>query len=189
VEADDLLESADDGATRPARPEPLPLVAVFDLDGVVADVSHRRHLIDGKRDWSAFFAAAADDAPLAPGLELARAAQEEGLGIVYLSGRPERLRQITLDWLRQHEAPPGQLMLRPGRDRSPATGLKLRLLRRLARHARIVFFVDDDADVVNAVRSADPALVHGESVVADWQPGGARGRGVMRRAQQDAGAT
>jgi hypothetical protein len=50
-----------------------------------------------------------------------------------------------------------------------------------------VFFVDDDTDVVDAVRSAHPPLVHGECVVADWQPGGARR--VMRRAQQDAGAT
>lgn len=164
-------------------------VAVFDVDGVLADVSHRRHFIEGRRDWAGFFAAARDDTPLAPGIELARAARDKGLHLVYLSGRPEHLRQVTLEWLQQHGVPDGELLLRPERDRSPATGLKLRLLRRLGRTARIVFFVDDDSDVVHAVRQTKPAVVQGECVVADWQPGGARGRRVLRRAQQDAGAT
>lgn len=176
-------------APRTERDESLPDVAVFDLDGVLADVTHRRHFIEGRRNWPAFFAAACDDGPLATGLDLARAAHDKGLELVYLSGRPEHLREVTVEWLRQHGAPDGQLLLRPDRDRSPATGLKLRLLRRLSRRTRVVFFVDDDTDVVDAVRSAEPPLVHGECVVADWQPGGARGRRVLRRAQQDAGAT
>jgi hypothetical protein len=171
------------------RAIPLADVAVFDLDGVLADVSHRRHFIEGRRNWPAFFAAAGDDAPLAAGIELARAARDRGLQLVYLSGRPERLRAVTLDWCREHDIPEGQLLLRPERDRSPATDLKLRLLRHLTRTRRVVFFVDDDTAVVDAVRRAEPTLVHGECVVADWQPGGARARRVMRRAQQDAGAT
>jgi hypothetical protein len=164
-------------------------VAVFDVDGVLADVTHRRHFIEGRRNWPAFFAAAADDTPLAAGIQLAHAAAERGLGLVYLSGRPEHLREVTLGWLRDHDAPEGELLLRPERDRSPATAVKLRLLRRLTKARRVVFFVDDDTDVVDAVRSAEPTLVHGECVVADWQPGGARARRVMRRAQQDSGAT
>jgi phosphoglycolate phosphatase-like HAD superfamily hydrolase len=184
-----VLVTADEQPDRRSGREAQPLVAVFDLDGVLADVSHRRHFIEGRRDWPAFFAAAADDSPLPTGLDLARAAHGKGLDVVYLSGRPEHLRTVTVAWLRQHGAPEGQLLLRPERDRSPATGLKLRLLRRLAREAKVVFFVDDDSDVVHAVRSAQPTLVHGECVVADWQPGGARGRRVMRQAQQDAGAT
>lgn len=167
----------------------MPDVAVFDLDGVLADVSHRRHFIEGRRNWPAFFAAAGADTPLTTGLELAHAARDQGLDLVYLSGRPEHLRAVTAEWLRLNGAPEGRLLLRPDRDRSPATDLKLRLLRGLTRDARVVFFVDDDSDVVHAVRSAHPTLVHGECVVADWQPGGARGRRVMRRAQQDAGAT
>jgi hypothetical protein len=164
-------------------------VAVFDVDGVLADVSHRRHLIERGRNWPAFFAAAADDTPLATGITLARAAVERGLEPVYLSGRPEHLRAVTSEWFRTHDVPAGRLLLRPERDRSPATDLKLRLLRRLSTTDRVLFFVDDDTEVVDAVRSADPPLVHGECVLADWQPGGARARRVMRRAQQDAGGT
>jgi hypothetical protein len=182
----DGVTRADDGCAGTAEdagPDALD-VAVFDVDGVLADVTHRRHLISGRRDWPAFFAAAADDTPLRPGIELAHAARDKGLELVYLSGRPEHLRSVTVAWFEKHDVPAGDLLLRPGRDRSPATDLKLRLLRQLSRTRRVLFFVD-----VDAVRSADPPLVHGECVVADWQPGGARARRVMRRAQQDAGAT
>jgi hypothetical protein len=164
-------------------------VAVFDVDGVLADVSHRRHFLQGRRRWPQFFAAAGDDTPLPTGIALVRAAAERGLEPVYLSGRPEHLRAVTTDWLRTHDVPEGRLLLRPDRDRSPATDLKLRLLRQLSTIDRVVFFVDDDTEVVDAVRAADPPLVHGECVLADWQPGGARARRVMRRAQQDAGGT
>jgi phosphoglycolate phosphatase-like HAD superfamily hydrolase len=169
--------------------EPRPDVAVFDVDGVLADVSHRRHFISGRRNWPAFFAAAGDDAPLRTGIDLARAAHDKGLELVFLSGRPEHLRGVTDQWFERYDVPAGELVLRPARDRSPATDLKLRLLRRLSRDRRIVFFVDDDTEVVDAVRAAQPPLVVGECVLADWQPGGARARRVMRRAQQDAGAT
>ena len=40
----------------------LPMVAVVDIDGVVADVRHRlHHVADRPKDWRSFFAAAADD--------------------------------------------------------------------------------------------------------------------------------
>ena len=41
------------------------VLAVFDIDGVVADVRHRLHHLERHRSWHAFFAAAADD-PLLP---------------------------------------------------------------------------------------------------------------------------
>ena len=49
-------------------------IAVIDIDGVLADVRHRLHLVhDRPKDWVAFFAAAPDDPPLETGLETGRA--------------------------------------------------------------------------------------------------------------------
>ena len=46
----------------------LPMVAVVDIDGVVADVRHRLHHVTGRpKDWRSFFAAAADDGLLGRG--------------------------------------------------------------------------------------------------------------------------
>ena len=162
-------------------------IAVFDVDGVLADVEHRRHhIIGGRRDWLAFFAAAVDDPSLAPGVVMVHRAQPDAQLIVYLSGRPEQLRVITLEWLREKGLPPGELVLRPDGDHSPAVRFKLDRLREIAAGFPIALLVDDDEQVVAAVRAHEPLLVE-RVVLAGWQPGGARR--TLRRAKQVDGST
>lgn len=46
---------------------------LFDIDGTVADVSHRlRHIQKQPKDWRAFFAAVQDDLPIPHMIDLAR---------------------------------------------------------------------------------------------------------------------
>jgi phosphoglycolate phosphatase-like HAD superfamily hydrolase len=139
------------------------VLAVFDIDGVVADVRHRLHHLDGTRSWSAFFDAAADDPLLPEGARLvADLAREHE--IVWLTGRPAWLRATTADWLSRHNLPGAELHLRPGRDRRPARLYKIEVLRRLAPR-QVAAFIDDDPDVITAATSAGfPA------VLADWLP-------------------
>jgi hypothetical protein len=165
-------------------------LAVFDIDGVLADVAHRRHHLTGpRRSWDAFFAAAGDDPALGVGVALALRAHAGGHDVVYLSGRPERLRRDTERWLGRHGLPYGDVLLRPDADYSPAARLKLAGLRRLTRRDDIGLFVDDDAWVVDAVRTARPPLVAGRVVLADWQPGGPRVRRSLHQAQERLGRT
>jgi hypothetical protein len=71
-------------------------LAVFDIDGVLADVRHRLRFVERRpKDWDAFFAAAVDDPPLEQGVALARASAED-CEVVYVTGRPERCRADTL---------------------------------------------------------------------------------------------
>ncbi len=159
-------------------------VAVFDLDGVLADTRHRMHFIARRRDWKGFFAAAVDDPPHPEGLAAARTAVDAGLGVVYLSGRPESCRRDTEQWLREHDAPSGPVLLRPSGDHRPAEQLKVGILRTLARRHHLRLLVDDDPRVVAAVQAATPTLV--DAVVhADWQPY----TRSMSRAQHDTGRT
>ncbi|MFG3101902.1 hypothetical protein ACGFZL_15490 [Streptomyces sp. NPDC048182] len=121
-----------------------PELAVFDLDNTLADTAHRQRFLERRpRDWDAFFAAAPHDAPLAEGVALAheRAADCE---VVYLTGRPERCRRDTLDWLAAHGLPEGRVYLRGDHDRRPARRTKLEILRRLARTRTVRVLVDDD---------------------------------------------
>jgi hypothetical protein len=130
------------------------MVAVIDIDGVVADVRHRlRHVTDRPKDWGAFFAAAADDPLLAEGEETVRRLAEV-YDIVYLSGRPERLRVVTERWFRQHDLPEGPLLLRPYDDYRPARFFKVDTLRELSRTRTVVVLVDDDPRVLDAARDA-----------------------------------
>ncbi len=140
-------------------------LAVFDIDGVVADVRHRlRHLDKRPKDWARFFAAADRDPVLPEGVELAlRQAAEHVL--VWLTGRPEHLRPVTDAWLRRAGLPAELLFMRPANDRRPAKDFKAGLLARLARESSIALVVDDDPEVVAKLRGLGHPVQ-----LADWVP-------------------
>ena len=109
-------------------------LAVFDIDGVLADVRHRLHHLQARpQRWEAFFLAADRDPLLDEGAARLRAAQAEH-DVVYLTGRPERNRGLTRAWLARHGLPTGPLHMRPDHDHRPARWVKRNTLRRLARH-------------------------------------------------------
>jgi phosphoglycolate phosphatase-like HAD superfamily hydrolase len=162
------IPAAPDGG--PARPT----LAVFDIDGVLADVRHRLHHVATRpKDWDAFFGAAPLDPPLAEGLSAVATAARAGHAVAYLTGRPERCREATLRWLAAQGLPAGALHMRDDADRRPARLTKVATLRRLARRATIVAFVDDDAAVVEAVRGAGFPVLH-----ADWMGSATPGAGT-----------
>lgn len=135
-------------------PDPARAIAVIDIDGVLADVRHRLHHVDKRpKDWGAFFRAAAQDPPLAEGLDVVRRLAEV-YEVRYLSGRPEHLRRITERWFRDHGVPEGELHLRPRDDFRPAREYKLAMLRRFTEHAPVALLVDDDELVLEAARQA-----------------------------------
>jgi hypothetical protein len=154
------------------------VLAVFDIDGVVADVRHRLHHLRGRKRWPAVFRDAADDPVLPEGAALvADLAREHE--IVWLTGRPEWLRATTVDWLTGNGLPADELHMRPPGDYRPARRYKLGVLHALAERG-ISAVVDDDEEVVQAALAAGyPAAL------ADWVP---RGRS-LRRAQDRQGRT
>jgi phosphoglycolate phosphatase-like HAD superfamily hydrolase len=132
-----------------ARDDDRPL-AVFDVDGVLADVRHRLHHLERRpKDWDAFFGAAAQDPPLAQGVALAQESARD-CEVVYVTGRPERCRPDTLAWFTRHGLPPGRLSMRRERDRRPARVAKPQLLRELAGGRTVAVVVDDDDQVCDA---------------------------------------
>jgi hypothetical protein len=140
-------------------------VAVLDIDGVLADVSHRLpHLQRRPKDWAAFFAAMADDPVLEPGRELAHQLALDH-PIVYLTGRPHRYAPVTQGWLDRHDLPHGHLIERRDGDRRPARIAKPAMLSELARHVPIHVVVDDDEAVCEAYRQAGYRVLR-----ATWSP-------------------
>jgi hypothetical protein len=136
--------------------------AVFDIDGVLADVSHRLHHLRGRRkNWHGFFADAADDPVLEEGRTRVLVAAADH-AIVYLSGRPERMRRLTEQWLVRHDLPAGALVLRPNRDRRPARRLKPELVAEVTRAGEVAMVVDDDADVCAALREVGYRVLHAQ---------------------------
>ncbi len=129
-------------------------LAVFDVDGVLADVRHRlHHLETTPKGWDAFFRAAVDDPPLAEGIALCRESAKE-CEVVYVTGRPEHCRQDTLAWFAEQGLPAGRLSMRRAGDRRPARLAKPQLLRTLAKDRVVAVVVDDDEQVCDAYEAA-----------------------------------
>ena len=145
------------GAPRLLRMRPSPTVqplAVFDIDGVLADVRHRLlHVERRPKDWDAFFAAAVDDPVLEQGRELCLESAKD-CEVVYVTGRPETCRADTVAWFAQHGLPAGLLSMRNARDRRPARIAKPELLGRLSLGRVVAVVVDDDPQVCDAYEAA-----------------------------------
>ncbi|GAA0955139.1 hypothetical protein GCM10009554_62200 [Kribbella koreensis] len=137
--------------------------AVLDIDATLSDTSQRiKYLAKKPKDWDSFFAHAKDDAVLDEGLAVATtlAADHE---IVYLTGRPERLRRDTVKWFEDNGFPEGKLLMRGNNDRRPSAMMKLARLRTLAQERRVAVLVDDDVKVCAAAQKAGYPVMR-----ADW---------------------
>lgn len=134
-------------------PDQQPL-AVFDLDGVLADVRHRLHHLERQpKDWESFFREAVRDPVHPEGVALVTESAQD-CEVVYVTGRPERCRRDTVAWLKEHGLPEGRLSMRRGRDRRPARMAKPELLAELAAGRPVAVVVDDDLEVCDAYEQA-----------------------------------
>lgn len=128
---------------------------VVDLDGTLADVEHRKHLIKGpKKNWKAFHEACARDHPNPWCVALIRALLKAGIGIQLVSGRSREVQAETEAWLEKLFPRKDRIvlvLLRAGGDFTPDTELKRAWLKSFGKH-RVLFAVDDRARVVKMWR-------------------------------------
>lgn len=133
-------------------------VYVFDIDGTIADCSHRLHLIEGDtKDWRAFFAKCGDDAPIPHILQLVSSLAVDSY-IIFVSGRSDECRTQTLLWLRQHLGDwlaSSDIYMRREGDYKPDDVLKIELLAELRADGwEPIMAFDDRTRVVKAWRAA-----------------------------------
>ena len=145
---------------------PAPAFA-FDLDGTLADCTHRLHHIirapgdDRPKDWRALFAAVGGDTPIMPMVEIVRALYASGHCIIIVTGRSDECRANTHAWLNKHLNLRGRLplyMRRAGDHRNDDI-VKPELFREAERDGyRIVQAFEDRSRVVDALRAAGYAV-------------------------------
>ena len=151
-------------------------VAVVDIDGVVADVRHRLHLIEQPvKNWAGFFAASLEDPPLPEGLALVLALRHDH-DVVWLTGRPEHTRANTETWLARHGLPTAPLLMRADDDRRPARQGKRDVVRDLSTRRRIAIIIDDDPSVVRHLAEAGFQVR-----LAEWLPHSSTLRSAQER--------
>lgn len=97
-------------------------VVVFDIDGTISDGKHRVHLLPRGEDmhddsaWEVFNCACDGDAPIVEYITLLKLLYDQNFTTVLLTGRGETARPQTLQWLKEHDVPFDELIMRPEGD-------------------------------------------------------------------------
>lgn len=128
---------------------------LFDIDGTLADCSHRLHHIQKQpKDWRSFFAGCLDDAPIAHIVQLAITLWNADQHIVYVSGRSSECMAQTQAWLATNKLPGSALYMRKEGDHRDDDIVKAELLDQiLADGWQPIMAFDDRARVVKMWRS------------------------------------
>lgn len=155
-------------------------ICIFDLDGTLADDSHRAHYLHPthlsgcpgsagapvqwgphgmcldcgvRRDWDKYFGAAGDDRPKESVIKVCNDLARWHK-IYILSGRSKSTEDITRKWLHDHQVVYDKLMLREVEDRTQDDQLKLRWVGELGIGPKILCVFEDRNRVVEAWRAA-----------------------------------
>lgn len=125
-------------------------LVLFDIDGTLADIEHRRHhVMDGNHNWGAFFADMRDDAPNTPVVDLYKALKAgDQYELLVVSARPDNYRKLTEQWLVWNGIDFDRLIMRSAGDNRDDTLVKQEILDGLLAEGREIAFVVDDRDCV-----------------------------------------
>lgn len=121
---------------------------IFDIDGTLADPKDRLHFLE-KKDWNSFYDACLDDAPIHHVIYLLQELKKNHR-IIILTGRPERIKDKTLQWLKANNISFDEIYFRKDGDYRPDYEIKEEILKTLNRS--IWFAVDDRKQVVDMFR-------------------------------------
>ena len=127
---------------------------IFDVDGTIADVEHRRHFVNGNNDWDSFRKETVNDTPVQWVCDIAKRFIAQGDEVAFFSARNESEREITekqiSDWIGDgHKG----VFLRPDDDFTPDDVFKSELADKfIDMGGKIDLIFDDRQKVVDMWR-------------------------------------
>ena len=126
---------------------------IFDLDGTLADVTHRLHYAKNK-DWDAFNQACNKDLPKKDMIKLLKLFVSVGYIILIVTGRYFGTKKLTIKWLSQHQVPYTLLCMRDLDDRRQSCKVKYDLYKKHIESVYDVqYAVDDRSDSADMWRT------------------------------------
>lgn len=77
---------------------------ICDIDGTIADPTHRLHHMQVRpKRYNEFHGSADRDLPIQITIDIVRRLWVDGeYDVLFVTGRPEKIRQVTLNWLTEH---------------------------------------------------------------------------------------
>ncbi len=126
---------------------------IFDLDGTLALIGHRRKYITGKKkNWNRFFEECDKDTPNMPVIKMNKLLYDAGYKVIILSGRSRQVEDKTFKWLNENNVKYHMILMREKNDFTPDEVLKKDWLDTLEKE-KILCVFDDRDKVVNMWRN------------------------------------
>jgi phosphoglycolate phosphatase-like HAD superfamily hydrolase len=133
-------------------------IVLFDLDGTIADNSHRLHYFDrSTMNWDEYEEQCIYDPPFESTITMMKALKFVNKQVWIWTGRSDHVIKETQTWLHRMNVPYDQLIMRPTLDSTPNAMLKLRwLLESPVPLDRVICAYDDDVRVAKALSEHIP---------------------------------
>jgi uncharacterized HAD superfamily protein len=144
-----------------------PKAVILDVDGTLCDVEDIRHYVMGEsKDFDSFHKASLFCPPVVWVQSLA--ANITGVTKIVVTGRSERYRKTTTDWLHKHEIRASHLWMRKDHDQRKDFEVKKEILdNHIAPYYDVIFAVDDNPNVIQLWQSHGIPVI----VVPGWPEG------------------
>ena len=127
---------------------------IVDIDGTLANLDHRLHYIKTnllKPDWDSFFDAVDEDLPIQTMIDISNCLSE-WYDIVLCSGRPEKCRERTVNWLKVNHVSYDRLYMREDEDHRQDHMIKEEFLKDIQKEYNVLAAIDDRKQVVDMWR-------------------------------------
>jgi len=146
------------------------MILILDLDGTLADTSHRAGFIEKPNptdeDWDRFFdpELVAQDVPIAESQDALGKVSKIFDKVIFLTGRPEYLRKTTAHWLDAHfgvSPTPEELFMRPSGSKISSSTIKKGLLETKVKPLygdQDWVFIDDEVKNLEMFKNYGKAL-------------------------------
>jgi len=131
-----------------------PKVVICDLDGTLCDTKWRvEHLRKQQKDWEKFYDGIPYDQPREDVLKIYLDYLNEGCTGVLVSGRPEKYRHVTEEWLNSFKIPRFVMLMRENHDLRQDDVVKKYILDTYLNKDDIVAVIDDRLRVLRMWQS------------------------------------
>ena len=130
---------------------------IVDLDGTLCNVDHRVHFVQGlQKNWKEFNDRMGADTLYDWCFQLIIAMKKQDYAILFVTGRDDSYRSLTLSWLTQFQIPFDELHMRKVGDYREDSDVKEDIYKTfIEKKYQILFVVDDRKSVVDRWRKLE----------------------------------
>jgi hypothetical protein len=127
---------------------------IIDIDNTLCNSNKRFESAikpDGKIDWPIAHIPASIilDDPFYPMIDLVKKYKRDGVEVILLTGRPESVREVTIEWLKKYEIQYDQLIMRSWEDNFLKAPIYKKKMYESHIKSDVICAYDDDQRVID----------------------------------------